>query len=84
MIEIAPLPAQIESDKKMQTFLDDAELVKLTGRKMKGRQIEALRKMGLPFYVNAMGHAVVARCVIEGRPEPKKDTPWVPSALGRR
>ena len=74
----------IECEARVGTFLDDVELVKLTGRKMKGRQIEALRKMGLPFYVNAIGHAVVARCVVEGRQDPKKDTPWVPSVLGRR
>lgn len=65
------------------TFLDDAEVEKLTGRKMKGHQIAALRKMGIPFFVNAIGHPVVTRSAIEGS---KKDAEpprraWTPTVL---
>jgi hypothetical protein len=68
----------------MNTFLDEAELAILTGRKMKGHQIEALRKMGIPFFVNAIGHPVVTRVAIEGRakPEPVKQA-WKPQVLQR-
>lgn len=47
-------------------FLSDDEVATLTGRKVKKLQIEALRKMGLQFFVNAMGRPVVAKAVIEG------------------
>lgn len=63
-------------------FLTKEELVTLTDRKIKSLQIEQLRKMGVAFFVNATGHPVVARAVIEGpaRPEaPRKK--WVSNAL---
>lgn len=61
-------------------FLTQEELVILTGRKIKSKQIEALRRMGLPFHVNAVGKPVVARVAIEGRaaespPEPRWSPP---------
>jgi hypothetical protein len=67
----------------MEAFLNNAEVAQLTGRKMKGRQIDALRKMGIPFFVNAIGRAVVARCAVEGRmtAAPQQKTPWVPRVL---
>lgn len=56
-------------------FLTPDELAELTGRKIKSKQIEALRRMGLPFHVNAVGKPVVSAAAIEGRkqmqPEPK-------------
>ncbi|MFS2015043.1 DUF4224 domain-containing protein [Massilia sp. CT11-108] len=55
-------------------FLNQEELTTLTGRKMKSKQIEALRRMGLPFHVNACGKPVVARVAIEGRRD-ATDTP---------
>lgn len=61
----------------MSTFLDADEVAILTGRKMKTRQIEALRKMAIPFFVNALGYAVVARSAVDRAPvEQKKDTRW--------
>ncbi|WP_423378171.1 DUF4224 domain-containing protein [Burkholderia sp. LMG 32019] len=48
-------------------FLSPLELAVLTGRKIKSKQVEALRRMGVPFFVNACGRAVVARSAIEGR-----------------
>lgn len=62
----------------MNTFLDEDEIASLTGRKMKSRQIAALRQMGIPFYVNATGHAVVTRSAVEGRKEEAPKAPWVP------
>lgn len=34
-------------------FLTEDEVAILTGRKIKKLQVEALRKMGVPFFVNA-------------------------------
>jgi hypothetical protein len=50
-------------------FLTQEELVELTGRKIKSKQIEELRRMGLPFWVNACGKPVVPVTAIEGRKE---------------
>jgi hypothetical protein len=64
------------------TFLTQEEITELTGRKVRSKQIEALRQMGLAFWVNPVGRAVVARSSIEGRPAraatpPKKAVPRV-------
>jgi hypothetical protein len=48
-------------------FLSTEELVQLTARKVKAKQIQALRSMGVPFFVNALGQPVVARVAVEGR-----------------
>ncbi|MBW9106207.1 DUF4224 domain-containing protein [Paraburkholderia phenoliruptrix] len=48
-------------------FLSTQELVQLTGRKVKAKQIVALRSMGVPFFVNALGQPVVTRAAVEGR-----------------
>lgn len=67
----------------MSTFLAAADLAALTGYKTKARQIDALRQMGIAFWVNPAGRAVVARSVIDGRgtlpviPKPA----WVPPGL---
>jgi hypothetical protein len=68
----------------MSLFLTQEELVILTGRKKKNLQLEQLRKMGVPFFVNALNAPVVARVAIEGRPtkaEPPPKAPWVPNVL---
>lgn len=65
------------------TFLTPEEIAILTGRKVRRLQVEALRKMGIPFWVNAIDAPIVARAAIEGRrekvepPEPR----WVPDVL---
>jgi len=46
-------------------FLTQEELVELTGRKIKSKQIEVLRRMALPFWVNACGKPVVPVTAIE-------------------
>lgn len=63
-------------------FLNSDEVVTLTGRKNKGHQISALRKMGIPFFVNACGKPVVTRVAVEGRPVMVELKPtWSPPEL---
>lgn len=59
-------------------FLDAAELVILTGRSVKAKQIDTLRKMGLPFRVNACGKPVVTVAAVEGRREAPQPKQWSP------
>ncbi|MFM0318153.1 DUF4224 domain-containing protein [Paraburkholderia nemoris] len=54
-------------------FLSSEELVQLTGRKVKTKQIQALRSMAVPFFVNALGQPVVARVAVEGRAQVSSD-----------
>lgn len=63
-------------------FLTKDEIAALTGRKIKSKQIEALRRMGLPFWVNANNAPVVARAAIEGRREAEdaSKSTWKPAA----
>ncbi|WP_175017231.1 DUF4224 domain-containing protein [Burkholderia aenigmatica] len=69
-------------------FLSSVELALLTGRKVKSKQVEALRRMGVPFFVNACGRAVVARSAIEGRTsvsgrsDSGAHAGWHPTVLG--
>jgi hypothetical protein len=58
------------------TFLDPDEVATLTGRKRKSMQIEALRRMGLSFWVNACGRPVVARTAIDGKKDVKQPKTW--------
>lgn len=52
------------------TFLSKEDVAILTGAKIKSKQIAQLRKMGLPFWVNALGVPVVPLSAINGR-EPR-------------
>lgn len=65
------------------TFLTPDEVATLTGRKSKSRQIKELVRQGVAFRVNATGHPIVARSVIEGRAAaaPKEKPKWVPNVL---
>lgn len=62
----------------MSAFLEAKDIVTLTGRSTKSKQIEALRKMGLPFWVNAIGKPVVSLAAVEGRKEPPRKATWEP------
>lgn len=67
-------------------FIDDDELQKLTGRKIKSKQIQWLLQEGIPFRKSATGHPVVTRTAVEGRDSKVADaaparTPWVPRVL---
>jgi len=65
------------------TFLEQTEIYELTGRKLKSLQVAALKNMGIPFFINAIGRPVVSRKVIEGRATaaPPEKSPWVPPGL---
>jgi hypothetical protein len=66
------------------TFLEPDEIRVLTGKAQKAKQIEQLRRMGIPFYVNASGHPVIARVTVEGgrKDQPETLKPWRPAVLG--
>jgi hypothetical protein len=61
----------------MGVFLTADDLVELTGRRVKSKQIEALRTMGIPFWVNAIQQPVVTLAAVEGRKEPPREKTWV-------
>lgn len=61
----------------METFLSIEAIERLTGRRRKSKQIEALRTMGLPFFVNPIGQPVVTIAAVEGRKEEPREKVWV-------
>lgn len=66
-------------------FLEDDDLVRLTGWKIKKKQIEALRRMGVAFFINGTGHPVVAKAVVEGGKAPQPEQArWVPRVLRKK
>ena len=65
-------------------FLDDEELRELTGRSARKLQIAALRKMLVPFRVNAIGRPVVTRAAVLGAkeaPAANDNAGWSPRVL---
>ena len=69
------------------TFLEQSEIFELTGRKLKSLQVQALRQMGVPFFINAIGRPVVTRTAIEGKAEqaaPSEKGAWVPPGLRKK
>jgi Domain of unknown function (DUF4224) len=62
-------------------FINTSELLILTGRKTKSRQIAWLRTSGLPYRINATGHPVVTRAAVVGNSEPMLEIGWVPKVL---
>lgn len=67
----------------MSMFLSSQDISELTGRKTKSKQIEALLRMGLPFWVNAIGKPVVTLTAVEGRMAPPQEKPWTPQRKNR-
>jgi hypothetical protein len=65
-------------------FLDPEQLVKLTDRRQKSAQIAQLRKMGIPFFVNASGHPVVTESSLEGKKKEPVSKSWSPSWAAAR
>lgn len=67
-------------------FLSADDVAELTGirqgklgKTREQRQVDTLRKMKIPHYVNAVGRPVVARAVIEGvGPVPEYVPTWEP------
>jgi len=67
----------------MSMFLSSQDISELTGRKTKSKQIEALLRMGLPFWVNAIGKPVVTLTALEGRRESPQEKTWTPQRKNR-
>lgn len=65
-------------------FLSDEDLHLLTGYRRKSRQITQLKKMGLPFFVNASGHPVVTESATEGRKSQMEVYQWEPKWAANR
>lgn len=69
----------------MSELLEPSELRKLTGRPQKSKQIEWLRKEGIPFRVSATGHPVVTWSAVNGKPAAPVAAPapaqWTPRAM---
>jgi hypothetical protein len=67
----------------MSIFLDDDDVAKLTGKKLKAGQIDALRRMGILFYVNAAGRPVVPISSVDPHNHAAApiDKPWTPNVL---
>ena len=66
----------------MSIFLDPSDVAILTGKKSKAGQVDALRHMGIAFYVNPSGRPVVPRSSIEGKEIADKPKPaWEPLVL---
>lgn len=66
-------------------FLTDQELHELTGRKLRRLQVEQLRRMLIPFHVNALGRPVVTRAAVIGMQSAKQDAApkgWAPRVVG--
>lgn len=66
----------------MSIFLEPDDVAILTGKKTKSGQVDALRRMGIAFFVNPSGRPVVPKSAVEGREkveEPKST--WKPSVL---
>lgn len=86
--EVARLVEELDSRRAqpLPAFLSADDLATLTGRKVKSRQVEALRQMGIPFFVNAIGRAVVARSAVEGRAAPvlQEKPAWIPPGLRKK
>lgn len=65
-------------------FLTTEEVAELTGRIRHAQQIDALKKMHVPFRINAAGRPIVTRAAIIGGQieKPKPETKgWQPKVL---
>lgn len=51
----------------MSLVLSSEELIEITGRKQRGKQIEQLIQMRIPYELNAIGKPVVIRQWLEAR-----------------
>lgn len=64
-------------NKMTSIFLSKEDVATLTGAQFKTKQIEQLKRMRLPFWINAQCVPVVPRSAIDGWPE-EKSTPAKP------
>jgi len=66
----------------MSIFLEPSDIAELTGYRLKSAQVEQLRVMGIPFFVNAAGRPVVTRAAVEGRKDAQDVKPkWQPRGI---
>ena len=65
----------------MSIFLAQDDVAILTGKKKKSCQVDQLRAMGIPFYINAAGRPVVTIAALEGGKIDKSDNEWEPAVL---
>ena len=63
-------------------FLSKDDVAVLTGCKIRRAQVAELRRMGLHFYVNARGEAVMPRSAVEAKR--RRTSPSRPPPPGRR
>lgn len=75
-ITLQSLRASCGGRKEAKMFLDDTELMKLTGKARPKAQQRALNKMGVPFRVRADGHTLVLQSAVDAHfnstPEPAR------------
>ena len=64
-------------------FLSPDDLKALTGFATKAKQVEQLRRMGIPFFVNGQGRPVVTVAAIQGEKSEVVATAWKPAVLQR-
>jgi biotin operon repressor len=68
----------------MSLFLTPQELRDLTGFSIKAKQIEQLRRQGIPFFVNGHGRPVVTVAAVKGeKEETAAQKGWRPAVLLR-
>jgi hypothetical protein len=61
-------------------FLAPDELAELTAYRQPSKQVAQLRRMGIPFHINAAGHPKVARAILERTAAPTTQAKtWTPS-----
>ncbi|MBY0475459.1 MAG: DUF4224 domain-containing protein [Nitrosomonas sp.] len=67
----------------MSIFLDDDDVARLAGTKIKSRQVAQLRVMGILFYINASGRPVVPKSAVEGNSKQinQPEQTWMPNVL---
>ena len=66
----------------MSIFLDDDDVARLAGTKIKSRQVAQLRVMGILFYINAAGRPVVPRSAVEASNHKiEQEQTWTPNVL---
>lgn len=64
-------------------FLAAADVQILTGWSVRTKQIAALRKLGISFFINpATGRPIVPTKSIEGEKLPAIQHPWAPAVIG--
>jgi len=64
---------------KSKLFLTPQDIERLTGCKRKAHQCDQLRKMVIPFYVNARGEPIVSIAYINGIIKQPEKQSWQPN-----